>query len=69
MNYSLIQIHHNISQDLLKLGYPYGYDLLEKKIVNTINEGLVDSAKSVRAILWNSISIVSLIITSEYITC
>jgi chaperonin GroEL (HSP60 family) len=38
---------YNISQDLLKLGYPYGYDLLEKKIVNTINEGLVDSAKSV----------------------
>jgi chaperonin GroEL (HSP60 family) len=33
--------------------------------LNTINEGLVDSAKSVRAILWNSISIVSLIITSE----
>jgi hypothetical protein len=23
---------YNISQDLLKLGYPYGYDLLEKKI-------------------------------------
>jgi chaperonin GroEL (HSP60 family) len=54
---------YNISQDLLKLGYPYGYDLLEKKIVN--NEGLVDSAKSVRAILWNSISIVSTIITNN----
>ncbi len=56
---------YTISQELLKLGYPYGYDLVEKKMVNTITEGLVDSAKSVRAILWNSISIVSTIITSE----
>ena len=56
---------YNISQELLKLGYPYGYNLVEKKIVNTLKEGLVDSAKSVRAILWNSITIVATIITSE----
>lgn len=54
-----------ISQKLLKVGYPFGYDLIEKRIVNTIQEGLIDSAKSVRAILWNSITIVSTIITSE----
>jgi chaperonin GroEL len=56
---------YQISQNLLKLGYPYGYNLTEKKIVHTINEGLIDSAKSVRAVLWNSFTIVSTIITSE----
>jgi chaperonin GroEL len=56
---------YEISQNLLKLGYPFGYNLIDKKIVETIKEGLVDSAKSVRAILWNSITIVSTIITSE----
>ena len=56
---------YQISQKLLKLGYPYGYNLTEKKIVHTINEGLIDSAKSVRSILWNSFTIVSTIITSE----
>ena len=56
---------YQISQNLLKLGYPYGYNLTEKKIVHTINKGLIDSAKSVRAVLWNSFTIVSTIITSE----
>jgi chaperonin GroEL len=56
---------YQISQKLLQLGYPYGYNLTEKKIIHTMNEGLVDSAKSVRAILWNAITIVSTIITSE----
>jgi len=56
---------YQISQNLLKLGYPYGYNLTEKKIVHTLNEGLIDSAKSVRSILWNSFTIVSTIITSE----
>jgi chaperonin GroEL len=56
---------YHISENLLTLGYPYGYNLTEKKIVNTFENGLVDSAKSVRAILWNSMSIVSTIITSE----
>jgi chaperonin GroEL len=56
---------YQISQNLLKLGYPYGYNLTEKKIVHTIQEGLIDSSKSVRTILWNAITIVSTIITSE----
>jgi chaperonin GroEL len=56
---------YQISQKLLKLGYPYGYNLTAKKIVDTMKEGLIDSAKSVRAILWNAITIVSTIITSE----
>ena len=37
----------------------------KKKIVQTFETGLVDSSKSIRAILWNSLSIVSTIITSE----
>ena len=51
--------------DILQLGYPYGYNLLDEKIVDTFENGLVDSSKSVRAILWNSISIISTLITSE----
>ncbi len=50
---------------LKELGYPYGYDVLEQKIVHTIQSNLIDSAKSVRATLWNAITIVSLIITTE----
>jgi chaperonin GroEL len=48
-----------------ELGYPYGYNLLEQKIVNTLETNLVDSAKAVRASLWNAITVVSLIITTE----
>lgn len=56
---------YNIFENLSKLGYPYSYNLLEKKVGNSFESGLVDSSKSVRAILWNSITIVSTIITSE----
>lgn len=54
-----------IREDINTLGYPYGYDIIEKKSVDTLKSGLLDSAKAVRAIIWNSISIVSTIITCE----
>lgn len=54
-----------ILENLLKLGYPFGYDLIQEKIVNTFENGLVDSSKSIRAVIWNSISIISTLITSE----
>ena len=54
-----------ILTQIQKNGYPYGYDLLNNKVVNTIEKNIIDSAKSVRAILWNSITIVSMIITTE----
>jgi chaperonin GroEL (HSP60 family) len=47
------------------LGYPFGYNLLENKVCNTLTEGILDSTKSVRAIIWNAINIVSIIITSD----
>jgi hypothetical protein len=50
---------------LLELGYPYTYDLVDKKIINGYDDGLVDSAKSVRAVLWNSLTLISTVITSE----
>jgi len=56
---------YKISQELLKKGYGYAYDLLQKRIVNTFEEGLLDSTKSIRSILWNSLTIVSTIITSD----
>jgi chaperonin GroEL (HSP60 family) len=43
----------------------YGYDLITKKFLHTFENGLVDSSKSIRAILWNSLTLVSIIITSE----
>jgi chaperonin GroEL len=54
-----------ILEDILKKGYPFGYDLIEKKIVHTLQYGIIDSTKSVRSILWNAITIVAIIITSE----
>jgi chaperonin GroEL len=54
-----------IIYSLKKLGYPYGFNILEQNIVNTLKTNLVDSAKSIRASLWNSITIISLIITTE----
>ena len=56
---------YKVSQKLLKLGYPFGYDLDQQKLVNTLEHGLVDSSKAIRAIIWNSISIISTMITSE----
>ena len=56
---------HIISEKLITLGYPFGYNFTDQKIVQTIQSGLVDSAKSVRAILWNSITIICTMIVSE----
>jgi chaperonin GroEL len=56
---------YKISQQILQAGYPFGYDLMKQKLVHTIEDGLVDSAKVVRSIIWNSISIISTLITSE----
>lgn len=58
-------VFFKVSEELKTLNYPYAYNFIERKIVHTLNEGLIDSAKSVRAILWNSISLISTIITSE----
>ena len=56
---------YNVLENLLKKGYPYGYNLIDQKIVETTKEGLTDSSKSVRSILWNSLTLVGTIITSE----
>jgi chaperonin GroEL len=56
---------YKILEEILIKGYPYTYDVLNKKISNSFTEGIVDSAKSIRSILWNSITIISTIITSE----
>jgi chaperonin GroEL len=45
--------------------YPYAYDFVQKKWVQPYHAGLIDSAKSVRAVLWNTLSLVSTIVTSE----
>ena len=54
-----------ISQKLLELGYPNAFNLMEKKICNAFEVGLLDSSKSIRAIIWNSITIVSATISSD----
>jgi chaperonin GroEL (HSP60 family) len=54
-----------IQEELNKKGYPYSFNLREKQLVNSLSNGLLDSAKTVRGILWNSISIIMTIITSD----
>jgi chaperonin GroEL len=56
---------YKIINEIIQKGYPFTYDVLNKKLVNGIEDGILDSAKSVRAILWNSLTIVSTIITSD----
>jgi len=56
---------YKILQKINELGYPYGYNLIDQQIIQTFEKGLVDSAKSVRSILWNALTIVSTIITSD----
>jgi chaperonin GroEL len=56
---------YEIFETLSQKGYPYGYDLITKKFLHTFENGLVDSSKSIRAILWNSLTLVSIIIPSE----
>ena len=57
--------YFSILQKLEKENYPTRYDLIKKEFIMELNKGLLDSAKSTRSILWNSISIVSTLITSE----
>lgn len=54
-----------ILEEISKGNYPIRYDLINKKFLKELENGVIDSAKSVRSILWNSISIVATIITSE----
>lgn len=56
---------YKILQTISNLGYPFAFDLCDKKIVQCLETGLIDAAKSVRACLWNSITTTSLLITSE----
>jgi chaperonin GroEL len=62
---SEIGSYSRILSNIKKKGYPYGFNVLDKKIVDTLSTNLVDSAKSIRGSLWNSITIVSIIITTE----
>lgn len=59
------EVRSILLEKLVTLGYPYGYNLVENKIVDTVENGLLDCSKSVRASLWNSLTLISTIITSE----
>lgn len=56
---------YEIFQQISSVGYPYAYDLTHQKIVHSFQDGILDSSKSIRSILWNSTSIVSTLITSD----
>lgn len=49
---------------IISLGFPFSYNVIEKQIVNSFNNGLLDSAKQVRASIWNSLTISATIISS-----
>lgn len=53
-----------VQLQLYTLGYPYSYNLLDEKIVNTLETNLIDSTKAIRGSLWNSITMISTLITS-----
>lgn len=46
-------------------GYPYTYNFIDKKFGNAFKIGLIDSSKSIRAILWNSFTIIATLLTSD----
>jgi chaperonin GroEL len=50
-NFSIWEILKNLEIQ----GYPFAYDFKRKKIVNSLTDGLIDSSKCIRYILWNSI--------------
>jgi chaperonin GroEL len=52
-------------EEISRQNYTLSYDLLEKKLIHQTEQKILDSAKSVRSILWNSLTIVSTILTSE----
>lgn len=54
-----------LAEQISRLGYPFAYNFLEKKIVHSQKDGLIDTSKSVRSCLWNAISTVSMLITCE----
>jgi chaperonin GroEL len=54
-----------IFEEIKKGNYPLRYDLINLNFLTDLEKGVIDSAKSIRSILWNSISIISTIITSE----
>jgi len=63
-------LNGNISPFLLlqkieERGYPFCYDLLQNKIGNGFEKGVIDSTKVIRTILWNSITMIATLITSE----
>lgn len=64
-NSNIVKARGFIREEINQLGYPYGYDIVAQKVCNTFIDGLVDSAKTVRLALWNSLTLSSIILTSE----
>lgn len=51
-------------QEVLDKNFPYTYNIENNKIEHSFNMGLVDSSKSVRSCLWNSITLTNAILIS-----
>lgn len=51
-------------QGILEKNFPYAYDIIDEKIIHSFKHGLVDSSKSVRSCLWNSITLTNVILLS-----
>jgi chaperonin GroEL len=57
--------YFSILEKIEKSNYPQRYDLIKNEFLSKLESGVLDSAKSVRSILWNSLSLICTIITSE----
>ena len=60
-----VNLKHKNDAFFLLIGQGDDFNLIDQKIIHTLETGLVDSSKSVRAILWNSLTLVATIITSD----
>lgn len=59
-----VRFQPKIKIELDQLGYPYTYNVLEDRIVNALDNHLLDTTKAIRGGLWNSITITATMITS-----
>ncbi len=57
--------HYSVIKEIQNYGYPYAFEFIDKKIIDTFKYGLIESSKSTRCILWNSLTIIASIIISD----
>jgi chaperonin GroEL len=55
---------YSILNSIESIGFPFSYNIMEKRMVHAFQNGLIDSAKQVRSSIWNALTISATIISS-----